>query len=139
MSRFERKAPIEQSNRQNVLEIDVGHVAIVHDPSAVLGNARDQIVDIIGLDLMLRDNLQQRVEDRLNRGADAESFDVGTHNLKVGSQAADKLLRFRIVRISAQKILLPLKDIAYARESGLDQSHCGDAVARRHSRKIKRL
>src|SRR5262249_12682032 len=92
--RGEGHGAVDQHDREEVLQRDVGHLALVHDLEHLLREPDHDPLDLIGLDPVLPDELVEDVHGALYRTADRPALDAAAHDLVGAAQSAHQ--RFRI-------------------------------------------
>ena len=79
MSCAKRKSSIQKGNREQVLHVDIGHVAVVHNIDAIIRRAYNQLLDIAGFDLVFLHQRVKRGQCCLHRRPDGPVLDLSVH------------------------------------------------------------
>jgi hypothetical protein len=77
MGRLEGKLAVQQSHSERVLQVDIGHLAVIYGASAAFGKAGGDALYVVGSKLVLRYEAEQPFDSRLDGEPDAVLLDVG--------------------------------------------------------------
>ena len=90
MRGVERGRPVDQHDRDHVLETDVWNLTIVHDGPDGRGKANDDGLYIVGVERALPSDVLDGVERRLNRSADGPLLDIGVDDFVPVAKLVDQ-------------------------------------------------
>ena len=122
-----------------MLHADVGHVAVVDGVRALVRHPHHDFLDVCRFDLVLEDEIAQRIEGRLDRRAHRPALDVRIHDLVVGAESASQHRGIRLAAVGHEEAALTREHVIDTRETMGDHRGCRDAVACRHAAEVECL
>ena len=139
MGAQEGEAAVEHQQRQQMLQIDVRHGAVIDDVRFLLRHLDPDPLDIGRLEAVLLDQRLHRVERRLDGRAYRPFLDVGGHDLEARAEPVDQKLRPWLRRKGEEEIARAGEDVVDPGEAGGHHGRRRDAVSRRHAGEIEGL
>ncbi len=67
VGRCEGDLDVNQHDGAHMLHADIGHSAVIDSIRALVRHSHDESLDVFRFDLLLADEIEQRIEGRLNR------------------------------------------------------------------------
>ncbi len=122
-----------------MLQADVWDLAVVDDGRFVGGDADDDALHLIGIEVVLLDQDLEGVERRLNRRADGPLLDVGPRDLVALAELVDEHRRIVLRHERGEKVVRARQNVVDGRSTRFDEQGRGDAVLGRHAAEVERF
>jgi hypothetical protein len=92
--------------RDHVLQADIGNVAIVHDGPDARRQTHADRLHVVRFEGPLAADVVDRVERRLNRGANRPLLDVGVDHLETLAEAIDQHVRVCLRCVHLKEVVI---------------------------------
>ena len=120
-----------------MLDIDAGHGALVDGARALRVDGDGHALDVVCGNPVFFDDVQHRVDRRLDRVSDGPALDRGVHDFVFAAQPAHQLPRIGGHAVGMKKTAVAEEYVFDAGKAHRRHQRGGDAVAGRHAAEIK--